>query len=402
MKSLKFILLIAVISFAGYSVWKYFFAPQKNGEAVAAVNPAAQAMPVEMAVITPEQIQVWKNFSGHVVAVEQAEIRPQISGRITDIRFNDGQNVNKGDVLLVIDPRPYEATLGQAKASLISAKTKADLASKEYDRARNLIESEAISKSVLDTRANNRQIADAAIKEAQAMVESAQINLDYAYVKAPITGKVSRAEITVGNLVQSGSSAPLLTSIVADEKVYVDFEVDEKTYLSSASTYLKNKDVKIPVRLKLFDDADEYNGVVESFDNKIDQSSGTIRARAIFNNKDKILLPGMSVGILLGSPSHEDKIMISERAIGTDQDRKFVFVVDNENKATYREVQLGESVEGNRVVLSGLESGEKIITDGLVRVRPGVVVSEKQEETPVENQLDTSSKPENSDTPEKE
>src|SRR5690606_32273721 len=160
-----------------------------------------QAMPVKGTVITPEAAQIWKNFSGHLVAVDHAEIRPQVSGRITEIRFRDGQHVEKGDKVLVIDPRPYEAALNQAKAAPAAAQTQSALAEKEYKRGVELVKTEAIPQRVLDERANNRQVAQAAIQGAKAAVERAQLDLDYAYVKAPIAGTVSRAEITEGNLV---------------------------------------------------------------------------------------------------------------------------------------------------------------------------------------------------------
>ena len=342
---------------------------------------APQAMPVEAGIVMPEKIQIWKNFSGHVVAVDVAEIRPQVSGRITELRFEDGQHVKKGDTLIVIDPRPYQAALNQAKAGLEAAKTQADLADKEYYRATKLIDTEAISQSLLDRRTDNRRTALAAVQGAKALVESARINLDYAYVKAPISGKISRAEITEGNVVQTGSSAPLLTTIVADEKVYVDFEVDERTYLNSIGSV--NDASNIPVRLKLLSADLEYNGVVHSFDNRIDRASGTIRARAIFDNNDGTLLPGMSVSVLMGGTGDEEKILITERAIGTDQDRKFVYVINDKNTAEYREVKLGESINGMRVVLSGLKEGETVITDGLVRIRPNMPVTPQLKEAEV-------------------
>lgn len=371
------ILGIAVIS-GGFLVHSATNA-QASEDAQASTPPPAMA--VETTVIEPQKVEIWKNFSGHVVAVDYAEIRPQVSGRITELRFEDGQHVEKGDTLIVIDPRPYEASLNQAKAALEAAQTQAKFAEQEYQRAEKLIGSPAISQSLLDQRENNRKAANSAVQGAKAMLESAKIDLDYAYVKAPISGKVSRAEITEGNLVQTGSNAPLLTSIVADEKVYVDFEVDERTYLSS----VKGGDVtKIPVRLKLSSADMEFDGFVHSFDNRIDAASGTIRARAIFDNKDGTLLPGMSVSVLMGSKGDSDKIIVSERAIGTDQDRKFVYIVNAENAAEYREITVGESVNGERVVLSGLEPGETVITDGLVRIRPGMPVTTQAKEARLE------------------
>ncbi len=358
----------------------------KAGEkpaAPASDKPAAKkGMPVDVVTIKPSDIQVWKQYSGHIVAVDRAELRPQVSGRITELKFKDGQYVKKGDVLIVIDPRPYEAALKQAKATLETAKTKVDLAKKDYDRAVELIEKKAVSERLLDERSNAFRVAEAEILRAEGLVDQAEINLDYAYVKAPIAGKVSRAEITEGNLVQSGSNAPLLTSIVADDKVYVDFEVDEQTYISSVRAVPADDIGRIPVRITLTGDDKKYQGFVHSFDNRIDATSGTIRGRAIFDNKTRKLLPGMSVSVAMGSLNTDGtkQIAVSERAIGTDQDRKFVYVVNEESKATYREVKIGESVNGSRIILDGLKEGDVVITEGLVRIRPNVDVAPKQPE----------------------
>lgn len=377
----KYILIALMLGVTSASMVLY------EGRAISAEDkqqaPAApQAMPVATQTVALQDVQVWKNFSGNVVAVDRAEIRPQVSGRITELRFEDGQHVNKGDILVVIDPRPYMATLAQAEAALQVAKTEASLADKEYQRAQSLIKTNAIAQSLLDERLNNHQAALAAVQGAEALVESAKINLDYAYVKAPISGKVSRAEITEGNLVQSGSSAPVLTSIVSNDKVYVDFEIDERTYINSVRN-LGNEDAsKIPVRVKLISSDIEYKGFLRSFDNRIDQASGTIRARAIFNNEQGLLLPGMSVSVLMGSNnSSSPKILITERAIGTDQDRKFVYTVNGDGIAKYREVTIGDSINGQRIILSGLQAGEKVISEGLVRIRPGMPVTPKDSVT---------------------
>lgn len=374
---------IMVMTLAVYAVFQ--FSGNHNATASQAMKGGApSAMPVEIEVVAPEKIQIWKNFSGNVVAVDQAEIRPQVSGRITDIHFEDGQYVEKGAVLIVIDPRPYQATVNQAKAALDAAITQAALAEKEYQRAKNLIKTEAIAQSVLDEKTNARQIAAAAVQGAEALLQSAEIDLDYAYVKAPISGKVSRAEITIGNLVQEGAGAPLLTSVISDEKVYVDFEVDERTYLSSVRNQGQDKDSDVPVRIELGNGDLEYKGYIHSFDNRIDPTSGTIRARAIFDNAGKILLPGMSVSVLMGSNGNEDQILVSERAIGTDQDRKFVYLIGTDGTAQYREIKIGDSVNGKRVVLSGLQKGDKVITEGIFRIRPGMPVMPKPETPPHE------------------
>ncbi len=369
-------LLLSCIVLAALLLGVVIYSSSTEDASADGVGASGGAMPVETEVVKPQPVQLWKQFSGHVVAVDRADIRPQVDGRIMKILFEDGQHVEKGDMLIVIDPRPYEAALEQAEAALKTARTQANLAEKEYARAQKLIKTSAISQSLLDTRINNRETAAAAIKAAKALVESAKIDLDYAHVKAPISGKISRAEITVGNLVESGASAPLLTSIVGDDKVYVDFEVDENTYLNSVRTTRNSKDATIDVRLKLGGDM-EYSGTVHSFDNRIDPTSGTIRARAIFDNDEKILLPGMSVSVQMGSAGKEEHIVVSERAIGTDQDRKFVYVISPEGKASYREVKIGDSIGGKRIVLSGLEEGDTVITEGIVRIRPDMPVTPK-------------------------
>lgn len=352
-------------------------AMEQSGE-----KAAPPPMPVDIVEIKAESIEIWNDFSGNVVAVDRAEIRPQVEGRITEIRFIDGQNVQKGDVLFVIDPRTYEAALNQAKAALENAKVQAQLAQKEYERAKSLIKTEAISQSLMDERDNNRKATAAAVQGAEAAVQRAEIDLDFAYVKAPISGRVSRAEITIGNLVQKTPNAPLLTTIVSQDKVYVDFEVDERTYIDSvrASNGSKQSEgQKIPVRLLLESGSKELDGYVHSFDNRIDPSSGTIRARAIFDNKEGYLLPGMAVSVKMGGNLKDKQILVTERAIGTDQDRKFVFVLGEGNAATYREVKIGPSVSGRRVILDGLKEGDKVITSGITRIRPGTIVAPKGE-----------------------
>ena len=336
------------------------------------------AMPVETVIVQPENVQIWKNFSGSVVAVDRAEIKPQVNGRITEIMFEDGEYVEKGDTLIVIDPRPYKAALDQAKAALQTAKTNAVLAEKEYERAQKLIKTDAISQGLLDERRNKTQSAKAMVEGAKAAVQSAEINLDYAYVKAPISGKVSRAEITEGNLVQSGSNAPILTTIVASNRVYVDFEIDELTYVNLMQTIGTGKVSTVPVRVKLPASTQEYKGTIRSFDNRIDPLTGTVRARAVFDNSHNLMLPGMSVTVLMGDSGDKEQVVITERAIGTDQDRKFVYVI-NDGTAMYREIKIGESFNGKRVVLSGLSSGEQIISDGIVKIRPGMPVQPKSQ-----------------------
>jgi multidrug efflux system membrane fusion protein len=350
----------------------------------AAAPTAMPAVEVTVQTLSPKKVQVWNEFSGRLQAVDHAEIRPEVSGRITEVRFHDGQYVKAGDVLLVIDPRPYEAAVARAEANLASARTNADFAKIEEQRAAGMIKTEAIAQRVFDERSNNLRVADAAVKAADAELKQANLDLEHAYVRAPITGRASRAELTVGNLVQSGPGAQVLTSVVSNSAIYADFEVDEQTYVDSirAAAAKPEQERKIAVQLNLAGDkAHVYQGTIDSFDNRIDVASGTIRARAKFENTDGALVPGMFVAVRLASPVEHDEILVPEKAVGFDQSKKFVLVVDGENKVAYREVELGKQVEASRVALKGVEPGDKVIVDGLQHVRPSAVVAPHEAQT---------------------
>jgi len=348
-----------------------------DAEATPAGGPQTPP-PVNVVAIAKEPVQIWKDFSGRLRAVDFVELRPQVSGSLHDIKFQDGQSVKKDDILFVIDPAPYEATVAQAKAAYQGAKNQSELADKELARAEGLVDSQAISKRTYDERQSESIVSKSSVESASARLRAAQIDLDHAYVKAPIAGRVSRAEITIGNVVQAGPNAPVLTTIASNEGIYADFEVDEQTYTQNVYNIARDREAqsKIPVEMspKAVSDA-TYKGTIESFDNHIDPATGTIRARALFDNKDGTLLPGMFVTVRLGSASQDEAILISEKAIGTDQDRKFVYVVDPTGKVTYREIKTGASISGKRVVLSGLNEGDLVIVDGIIKIRPDMVVT---------------------------
>lgn len=346
-----------------------------NIAAAQGAGAEAPAMPVPVLDIAEKPVQLWKEFSGRLVAVDYVEIRPQVSGIIEKVNFEDGQIVTAGDVLFNIDPRPYEAAVSSARAELAAAQQDEQYAQKELKRAEELLKTGAISQAGYDQRINTQKTNKSAINAANARLKAALVDLDHAAIKAPISGRISRPEITAGNLV-AAASAPLLTTIVSDKDIYGDFEVDEKTYL----TFVRAKagqdvaaEQTVPVKLSLQGDKKEYPGVIKSFDNKINPSTGTIRARAIFGNADNALLPGMFAAVRIGSPSEESLITVPEKAVLTDQSRKFVYVV-TDGAATYREVKLGDSVSGQRIVLSGLEPGDKVIIDNLMKIRPGAKV----------------------------
>lgn len=334
-----------------------------------------QAMPVKVMVAKTEKLEIWKDFSGRINAVDYVEIRPQVSGTITQVGFKDGQYVKKGDLLFVIDKRPYEAAVRKADAVLKTMQNQYALADKEMVRANELVKTEALSKRVYDERKSSRQVAVSQMDEAKAALEQAQINLDYATILAPVSGYVSRAEVTLGNLV-SPANAPVLTSIVSDSGVYADFEIDEKTYLQ----YVQGAKGEIAVKAIIPSLQDkEFVGKIHAFDNHINAETGTIRARAFFGNEDKTLIPGMFVSVKMGSPTAEEKILLPDGVIGTDQNRKFVMIADDKNMVAYRPVELGEASNGRHVV-TGLQAGDKVITERLMMLRPGMPIAPQIEE----------------------
>jgi multidrug efflux system membrane fusion protein len=234
----------------------------------------------------------------------------------------------------------------------------------------------AISKREYDERDSALNIADGNMKAAKAAVDVAKLNLDYTNVIAPISGKIGRAEITVGNTVNAGPGAPTLTRIVSLSPIYASFEVDEQTFLSHIQKYSAEELKMIPVQLGLANQSDTpFLATISSFDNQLNTASGTIRVRALYNNADLKIVPGLFVRVRLGSPTPESRILISEKAVGTDQSKKYVYVVGADNMAAYREITLGAAAEGMRVVRSGLSAGDKIIVNGLMRVRPGAPVT---------------------------
>lgn len=347
----------------------------------AATAPAASAPEVFVKTLAPENVRVWANFSGRLNAVDEALIRPEVGGKIVEVRVRDGQTVKVGDVMFVIDPRPYEAAVARARADLASARARAEFAAAERERAKGLIDAEAIPLSLHDQRTNEDRMAKAAVLAAEAALRQAEINLDYAYVKAPIAGRISRAEVTLGNLVQPGANAPVLTRIVSNDGIYADFDVDEQAYVQSIRRHAEtqNKEQHIPVEMRVQGDTERiYQGVIYTFDNKIDTRSGTIRARVKFENRDGALVPGMFVSIGLAGSGDTSALMVPDVAVGSDQSKKFVYVVSQDNKVAYREVALGAGLDGRHVVASGLKPGERVIARGLQFVKPDATVTPKE------------------------
>lgn len=355
--------------------------PATSAEKTPSPASAPRAVPVEIAQVEAAPVRLWRSYSAQLAPVDLVELRPQVSGRIVEVKFSDGDMVKQGDVLFVIDPAPYQAAVDQAKADLAAARNNTTYAQQQFTRAQHLIKTSAIPASQLDERKNALAVTRNQVLAAKARLETAKINLNHAYVMAPIDGRVSRAEVTVGNLVQAGAQAPLLTTIVSQAGIYADFNVDEATYVDFVRSTAHDvaAERKIPVRMSLGSGGGTvFEGHIHSFDNRIDPTTGTIRARALFDNADGSLLPGMFAQVQLGSAAKRDVILLSEGAVLTDQDRKFVYVVGPGDKATYRQVELGAAVGDKRVVTEGLKSGDRVIVGGLMAVRPNVVVTQKQ------------------------
>jgi RND family efflux transporter MFP subunit len=323
---------------------------------------------VTVAPVEQKEIVEWSEFTGRTEPVESVEIQPRVSGYIQEVRFQSGQLVKKGDVLFVIDPRWNQAVFDQRQAEYDQAKS-------ENDRTAKLLSNNAISAEEAEARTAKSEVAKAAL-------DSAKLDLEYTEVKAPIDGRVSRALLTEGNYVSGNAgSASLLTTMVSVNPVYVYADIDEDTLLKfNELVYSKKLGTtdggKIPVELQLADESEfPHKGYIESFDNKLDPSTGSILLRAVFPNDDSRIVPGLFARIRIPLSERHDALLIDERSIGTDQANKFVLTLTPTNTVQYQAVELGPLFDGKRVVRAGLEAGEKIVVNGMARVRPGMPVS---------------------------
>ncbi len=344
--------------------------------------PAPAAPAVTVAKVPQREITEWDEFTGRLQAVNAVEIRPRVSGYIRQVAFNEGNGVRKGQVLFEIDPRPYQADLARAEAELEQARTGAELAAREVQRAQRLVNVQAISREELDTRTSAEARGGASIRAAEAAVATARLNLEWTRVRSPITGRVSRAEVTAGNLVQAGPpDATLLTTVVSLDPIYAYFEGDEQTYLKYAAlarsgSRPNSRDNRSAVHLGLADEEGfPHRGYVDFVDNQLNPESGTIRLRGVFSNKDHLFTPGLFARIRLVGSGKYPATLVLDRAVGTDQDKKFVLVLKPDSTVDYRPVQVGRLVDGLRVVSSGLKPGEQIVINGLQRARPGMKVT---------------------------
>jgi RND family efflux transporter MFP subunit len=339
-----------------------------------AAPPAPQ---VTVAAAISRRVTESDDFTGRFEAVERVEIRPRVSGYISSVNFKEGSEVRKGDVLFVIDPRPYQAERDKAAAGLAQARSQLVLARSERERATKLLSQHALSQEEYDTRTAGSEQAQANVAAAQAALDAAALNLEFTRVTAPISGRISRALVTSGNFVTNGQTP--LTTLVSLDPIYVSFDGDEQEYLKyiklARDASANAHEARSPVQVGLANESDfPHQGVMVFVDNALDPTTGTIRSRALLDNHDRQFTPGLFARIkLLGSAQH-DAVLVNDSAIGTDQTVRYVLVVDKSNKVEYRPVQLGPVIDGLRVVQSGLTPGETIVVNGLQRVRPGAQV----------------------------
>jgi membrane fusion protein, multidrug efflux system len=336
-------------------------------------QPAAR---VSVAEVIEQPINEWDEFTGRLEAPESVDIRPRVSGFVDYVAFSEGRLVQKGDLLFQIDPRPFQAEVKRLEAQLQQARASQARTQSEASRGERLRKSNAISAELADARASAAAEAFAAVSSIQAELDNARLNLSFTRVTAPINGRVSRAEITEGNLVNAGQSH--LTTLVSTDKVYAYFDADERVFLKyvelARQTGGQARDAS-PVYLGLSnEDGHPHLGQLDFLDNQVNPQTGTIRGRAVFDNRDGRFTPGLYARLKLVGSSQYTAALIKDEAVGTDLGKKFVLVVDKDNAVQYRAIELGPKLEGLRIVRSGLSKGEKIVVNGLQRAYPGSTV----------------------------
>lgn len=343
------------------------------------------AQPVEREVIE------WDEYIGRLESPETVEIKARVSGYLDKVHFKEGKEINKGDLLFTIDRRPYQAEYDRAEAEHQRAESQSDLAKSDAERAKRLIATKAISEEDFDTKTRSYTSSLAALKAAHAAMESAKLNLEFTEVRSPIQGRTGRAIVTEGNLISggvSGAGATLLTTVVSQDPLYCYVDVDERSILKYLQLRREGNresalDGPIPAEMALADDVGYPNkGFTDFVDNKIDPTTGTLRCRGVFPNPERALGPGFFARMRIPGSGKYPALLIPDRAISADQTQKFVYVVNAEKKVEFRPVKVGPMVDGLRVVKEGLKAGEQIVVEGLMRVRPGVVVETKPWEAP--------------------
>ncbi len=351
---------------------------RKQNNLSAGGPPEMPPMPVAVVHPIAKEVTEWDEYQGWVEAVDTVAIRARVNGYLQSIHFKDGAEVKKGDLLFVIDPRPYKADLDRANADLLQAQTKYELASNDLARASRLLKARAISEEDADSRSKAERTASAGIQSALAAVEMSKLNMEYTEIRAPIDGRIGRKMMTEGNLVNGGAGeSSLLATIVAQDPIYCRFDADERSILKYADLSRHGEHGnfgggKWPVEIELANETGfPHKGVLDFVDNQVDPNTGTMRVRGKFSNPDRVLQPGFFARVRVpGSEAHQ-ALLIPDLAVGSDQDQKFVLTTSSSNTVQYAPVKLGPIIDGMREVLGGLQTNDWIIIDGLMAVRPG-------------------------------
>ena len=343
------------------------------------VPAASPAVAVSAAVVQQQDVKTWSSFSGRLEAVERVELRSRVAGAIQSVHFREGALVKAGEVLITIDPAPYQAEVDRTSAQVMAAQSQLVYARGEQERATRMLADHAIAQRDADERNNAARAAEASLKAAQAALQTARLNHGYTAIRAPVSGRVGKLLLTTGNLVSAGPDSPVLTTLVSVNPVYASFDADEET-VSQALAELgdagaaRNRLADIPLRIATSTEQ-SFPAKLQLVDNQVDGKSGTVKLRASVDNSEGVLIPGQFVRIQLGQAHSHPALLVAEQAIGTDQDKRYVMVIDKDSKARYREVHLGANVDGLRIVTAGLHAGERVIVDGLQKVQPGAPVA---------------------------
>ena len=349
--------------------------------------PPAPA-PAKVTVARPVERDVveWDEYTARLEAVDSVEVRARVSGYLEAVRFADGATVKQGDVLFIIDPRPYKAILDRADADVALAKARLDLADTRYDRAAKLIAQNAVSQEEVDTRGAEARQAKAAVRAAEAALEAARLDVEFTEVSAPVSGRASRKLVTEGNLVNGGVQGTLLTTIVSLDPIYVYFEADERSFLKYTRLAREglrpsSRDIQSPVEVGFADEEGfPHRGNMDFVDNRLDPNTGTMIGRAVLSNPDLSLAPGLFARLRLVGSGEYRALLIPDAAIGTDQAQKFVYIVEADDTAQYRKVTVGPLIDGLRVVRSGLTATDRVVVSGMQRLKPdAMVVPEEQQ-----------------------
>ncbi|HEY5706900.1 MAG TPA: efflux RND transporter periplasmic adaptor subunit [Terrimicrobiaceae bacterium] len=331
-----------------------------------------------------KKVQDWDEYTGRLSPIGSVEVRPRVSGYITEIKFEDGDSVTKGQPLFIIDPRPYQADFDRAQGAYHQAEAAIRLASVELDRAKQLREKGVLSATDFDQKSATYQQALGALQSAKSALESAKLDLEFSTVTAPIDGRASKANVTVGNLVSEDGKTPL-TTIVSTNPIYAYADVDERSLLRYVRFYRDRntqpedaETLKVPIQLALQDESDyPHTGYIDFIDNRVDPATGTIVVRGVFDSENLLLSPGLFVRVKIPAGDPYQALLVPQRAVASSQGQKYVVVIGEDNIASIRPVKTGRTIEGMQVITEGLKAGETVVVDGLLKVRPGQKVDPK-------------------------